>query len=70
VFRDAIRQNAAAIIVVHNHPSGDPTSSPEDVEMTRQINAAGHTMDIELLDHLIIGKQRFVSLRERGRGFN
>jgi len=69
VFRHAIRQNAATIIVVHNHPSGDPTPSPEDVEVTRQISAAGNLVDIELLDHLIIGKQRFVSLRERGLGF-
>jgi DNA repair protein RadC len=70
VYRDAIRQNAAAIIVAHNHPSGDPTPSPEDVEVTRQIVKAGNTMDIELLDHLVIGKQRFVSLRERGLGFD
>jgi len=69
VFRDAIRRNAAAIIVVHNHPSGDPTPSPEDVEATRQILAGGLLVDIDLLDHLIIGKNRFVSLRERGLGF-
>jgi len=69
VFRDAIRRNAAAIIVVHNHPSGDPTPSPEDVEATRQILAGGLLVDIDLLDHLIIGKNRFVSLRERGIGF-
>jgi DNA repair protein RadC len=70
VYRDAIRQNAAAIIVVHNHPSGDPTPSPEDVEVTRQIAAAGSQLDIELLDHVIIARQRFVSLRERGLGFS
>jgi DNA repair protein RadC len=70
VFRDAIRQNAATIIVVHNHPSGDPTPSPEDVEVTRQLVAAGNLVDIELLDHLIIGRQQFVSLRERGMGFS
>jgi DNA repair protein RadC len=69
VFRDAIRQNAATIIVVHNHPSGDPTPSPEDIEVTRQIVTAGSQLDIELLDHLVIGKQRFVSMRERGLGF-
>ena len=69
VFRDAIKRNCAAIIVVHNHPSGDPTPSPEDVEVTRQLVAAGNLLDIEVLDHLIIGQQRFVSLRERGLGF-
>jgi len=69
VFRDAIKRNCAAIIVVHNHPSGDPTPSPEDVEVTRQLVAAGDLLDIEVLDHLVIGQQRFVSLRERGLGF-
>ena len=70
VFRDALKRNCAAIIVVHNHPSGDPTPSPEDVEVTRQLVAAGKLLDIEVLDHLIIGQQRFVSLRERGLGFS
>jgi len=69
VFRDAVKRNCAAIIVAHNHPSGDPTPSPEDVEVTRQLVAAGNLLDIEVLDHLIIGQQRFVSLRERGLGF-
>jgi DNA repair protein RadC len=69
VFRDAIKRNCAAVIVVHNHPSGDPTPSPEDVDVTRQLVAAGELLDIEVLDHLIIGQQRFVSLRERGLGF-
>jgi len=69
VFRDAIKRNCAAIIVAHNHPSGDPTPSPEDVEVTRRLVAAGDLLDIELLDHLIVGQQRFVSLRERGLGF-
>jgi len=69
VFRDAVKRNCAAIIVVHNHPSGDPTPSPEDVEVTRQLVEAGDLLDIEVLDHLIIGQQRFVSLRERGLGF-
>jgi DNA repair protein RadC len=69
VFREAIKRNCAAIIVAHNHPSGDPSPSPEDVEVTRQIIAAGNLLSIELLDHLIIGQQRFVSLRERGLGF-
>lgn len=69
VFRSAVKRNCAAIIVTHNHPSGDPTPSPEDVEVTRQLVAAGKLLDIEVLDHLIIGQQRFVSLRERGLGF-
>ena len=57
------------MIVVHNHPSGDPTPSPEDVDVTRQLVAAGIMVDVEVLDHLIIGQQRYVSLRERGLGF-
>ena len=70
VFRDAIRRNCAAIIVAHNHPSGLPDPSPDDVEVTRQLVAAGKLMDIEVLDHLVIGQQRYVSLRERGLGFS
>jgi len=70
VFREAVKRNAAALIIAHNHPSGDPTPSPEDVEVTRQIVKAGDLIDIELLDHLVIGQQRFISLRERGLGFN
>ncbi len=69
VFREAVKRNCAALIVAHNHPSGDPTPSPEDVEVTRQLVAAGNLLGIEVLDHLIIGQQRFVSLRERGLGF-
>jgi DNA repair protein RadC len=69
LFREAIRQNSAAVIVVHNHPSGDPTPSPEDVAVTRQIVDAGQLLDIEVLDHLVIGHQRYVSLKERGLGF-
>jgi DNA repair protein RadC len=70
VFRDAVRRNCAAIIVAHNHPSGDPSPSPDDVEVTRQLVAAGKLLDCELLDHLVIGQQRYVSLRERGLGFS
>ncbi len=70
LFREAIRRNAAAIIVVHNHPSGDPAPSPEDVAVTRTIVAAGKLLDMEVLDHLIIGNQRFVSLKERGLAFD
>jgi DNA repair protein RadC len=56
--------------VVHNHPSGDPTPSPEDVSITRQIVEAGKLLDVDVLDHLIIGQQRYVSLKERGLGFS
>lgn len=69
LFREAIRQNAAALIVVHNHPSGDPSPSPEDVSVTREILAAGQLLDIEVLDHIIIGRQQFVSMKERGLAF-
>ncbi len=69
VFREAIRANSAAMILIHNHPSGDPTPSPEDVQVTRQIVEAGSLLNIDVLDHLIIGRQRFVSLKERGLGF-
>jgi DNA repair protein RadC len=68
LFREAIKQNCAAIIVVHNHPSGDPTPSPEDVSVTELISQAGQLLDIDVLDHLIIGQQRYVSLKERGLG--
>ncbi len=69
VFRDAIRRNSAALIVAHNHPSGDPTPSPEDILVTRQIVEAGKLLDIDVLDHLILSHSRYVSLRERGLGF-
>lgn len=68
VFKEALKLNSAAIIVVHNHPSGDPTPSPEDVQVTRQIVEAGRLLDIDVLDHLVIGHGRYVSLRERGLG--
>jgi DNA repair protein RadC len=70
LFRAAIRRNAAAIIVVHNHPSGDPTPSPEDVAITRALVQAGKLLDIGVLDHLVIAGGRFVSLKERGLGFS
>lgn len=69
IFRDAIKSNAAALILAHNHPSGDPTPSREDVRLTEQVVEAGKLLDIELLDHLVIGQQRYVSLKERGLGF-
>jgi DNA repair protein RadC len=70
IFRDAVRTNAAAIIVAHNHPSGDPAPSPEDIAVTRAIVEAGRLLDIEVLDHLIIGKGRFASLKSKGLGFD
>ena len=69
LFKAAIRRNAAAIIVVHNHPSGDPTPSPDDVALTRAVLEAGRLLDIEVLDHLVIGMGRWVSLKERKLGF-
>jgi DNA repair protein RadC len=69
VFKQAIRRNAASIIVVHNHPSGDPTPSPEDVRATEVLIEAGKLVDIPVLDHVVIGKNRYVSLKERGLGF-
>jgi DNA repair protein RadC len=70
LFKSAIRRNAAAIIIVHNHPSGDPTPSPDDVAITRAVVQAGNLLDVDLLDHLIIGSGRYVSLKERGLGFS
>ena len=69
LFKAAVRRNAAALVVAHNHPSGDPAPSPDDVAVTRAIVQAGKLLDIEVLDHLVIGAGRFVSLKERGLGF-
>jgi DNA repair protein RadC len=69
VFKAAIRRNAPSLIVIHNHPSGDPTPSPDDIAITRLIAQAGEILDVKLLDHIIIGSGRFVSLKERGLGF-
>ncbi len=70
IFRHALERNAAAMIVVHNHPSGDPNPSPEDVNVTRQLVAAGKLLDVDVLDHLVIGDGRYVSLKERNLGFD
>lgn len=67
IFRPAIVRNCPGVIICHNHPSGDPTPSPEDVAVTRQLVEAGKVLDIELVDHLVIGSHRFVSLKERMR---
>jgi DNA repair protein RadC len=69
VFREAIKANAAGMIVVHNHPSGDPSPSPEDLAVTRNLIEAGRLLDIPVLDHIVIGRSRFVSMREQGMGF-
>lgn len=70
VFRGAVRRNCAAVIVAHNHPSGDPNPSPEDVALTRRLVDAGKLLEIPVLDHVIIGENRHVSLRERALGFD
>lgn len=69
VFRPAILANAAAIIMAHNHPSGDPTPSPEDAALTRELVQAGTLLGVDVMDHIIIGKDSFVSLREKRIGF-
>lgn len=69
IFKALIQRDATAFILVHNHPSGDPTPSSDDVALTRAIREGGKLLDITLLDHLVIGANRFVSLKERGLGF-
>ncbi len=66
IFKAPLRRSAAAVVLTHNHPSGDPTPSPEDVEVTRRLVEAGRILGIEVLDHVIIGDNRYCSLRERG----
>ncbi len=66
VFKDAIIASAAAIIVAHNHPSGDPTPSAEDRRITQRLAEAGQILGIELLDHIVLGDNKWVSLKERG----
>ena len=70
VFTQAVRKNAAALILVHNHPSGDPTPSPDDLALTKAVREAGHLLDIEVLDHLVIGQGRYISMKERKLGFS
>ena len=65
-FKEAIRRSANAIILLHNHPSGDPTPSREDIEVTKRLAEGGHLLGIEVLDHIIIGDKRYISLKERG----
>lgn len=66
LFREAVKRSAASIICAHNHPSGNPTPSPEDIEVTKRLTEAGAVMGIELLDHIIIGDHQFISLKEKG----
>jgi len=66
VFRPAIEHSAASVILVHNHPSGDPTPSAEDLKVTQQLVAVGRLIDIEVLDHVIVGEDGFISLRRKG----
>ena len=66
IFREAIRCSAAGVICVHNHPSGDPTPSQEDLEITKRLYNAGEMIGIDLIDHLIIGDQLYYSMREKG----
>lgn len=70
LYRDAVRLNAAGVILVHNHPSGDPTPSPDDLHLTAEALAAGRLLDIAMLDHLVIGHDAYVSLRDRGVAFD
>lgn len=69
LFREAIRRNAPSILIAHNHPSGNPTPSPEDVRVTEEAIAAGKLLSIDLVDHVVIGNGRWLSLRERGLAF-
>ncbi|WP_174730248.1 RadC family protein [Mesobacillus harenae] len=66
VFKEAVRRSSASIICLHNHPSGDPSPSREDIEVTKRLAECGKIIGIELLDHLIIGENKFVSLKEKG----
>jgi len=70
LFRDAVRQHAAGLILVHNHPSGDPAPSPDDLHLTAEAVAAGRLLDVPVLDHLLIGHDAYVSLRDRGIPFD
>jgi DNA repair protein RadC len=70
VFKTAVKLNSAALIVAHNHPSGDATPSPEDVLITREIVSAGRLLDVDVLDHIVVGHGSWVSLHQRGLGFD
>ena len=69
VFKAAVMSNAFEIILIHNHPSGDPTPSREDIEITRRMVQAGNLLDIPVIDHIILGEDSYVSMREKGQVF-
>ena len=66
VFKEALRRSAASLIALHNHPSGDPSPSQEDINVTKRLHESGKVLGIQLLDHIIIGDRKFVSLKEKG----
>ncbi len=70
LFSEAVKRHAAGVVLVHNHPSGDPTPSPDDLHMTAEAVAAGHLLDIAVLDHIVIAADGYVSLRDRGVSFD
>jgi len=70
LFRDAVRMDASAVVLAHNHPSGDPTPSPDDLHLTAEAIAAGRLLDVDVLDHVVIGHDAWVSLRDRGVSFD
>jgi DNA repair protein RadC len=70
LFRDAVRLDASGIVLCHNHPSGDPTPSPDDLHLTAESIAAGRLLDVDVLDHVVIGHDGWVSLRDRGISFD
>ncbi len=70
IFREAVVRNSPALILAHNHPSGDPSPSPEDIEITRLLVDAGQLLDIQVIDHIIVGERAWVSLKEMGLAFD
>jgi len=70
LFRDAVRLDASGVILAHNHPSGDPTPSPDDLHLTAEAIAAGRLLDVDVLDHVVIGQDAWISLRDRGVAFD
>jgi DNA repair protein RadC len=70
LFREAVRDNATGVVLVHNHPSGDATPSPDDLHLTAEAIAAGRLLDIDVLDHVVISASGYVSLRDRGVTFD
>jgi DNA repair protein RadC len=70
LFRDAVRDDVSGVVLVHNHPSGDPTPSPDDLHLTAEAIGAGRLLDIDVLDHIVIASSGYVSLRDRGVTFD